>query len=210
MTNGERIQTILDVDRDCTEVHGENGTMTFTVTQDFWNAEYKEPTTKNDLGVDCISRDDVRDVMQELWGTSGELMDRLMALPSVTPQYSSGLEKNSKKLEKDFGELDCISRADAIHAVSEALKHTFVEYENIANKVIGKLPSVTPQWTPVSKESPTEFNRVICCTDEDEIFFATYLGKLDGSDCFDDEEGMMWEGDVIAWMSIPEPYRKEK
>lgn len=41
---------------------------------------------KNDLGVDCISRDDVWDVMQELWGTSGELMDRLMALPSVTLQ----------------------------------------------------------------------------------------------------------------------------
>lgn len=46
MTNGEKIQTILNVDRDCTEVHGENGTMTFTVTQEFWNAEYKEPTTK--------------------------------------------------------------------------------------------------------------------------------------------------------------------
>jgi len=43
-------------------------------------------TTKNDLGVDCISRDDVWDVMQELWGTSGELIDRLMSLPSVTPQ----------------------------------------------------------------------------------------------------------------------------
>ena len=43
MTNGEKIETILDVDKDCTEVHGENGTMTFTVTQDFWNAEYKEP-----------------------------------------------------------------------------------------------------------------------------------------------------------------------
>lgn len=43
MTNGEKIQTILDVDRDCTEVHGDNGTMTFTVTSDFWNAEYKEP-----------------------------------------------------------------------------------------------------------------------------------------------------------------------
>ena len=24
--------------------------------EDWWNAEYKEPTTKNDLGVDCISR----------------------------------------------------------------------------------------------------------------------------------------------------------
>ena len=46
----------------------------------------QEPTTKNNLGVDCISRDDVRDVMQELWGTSGELMDRLMALPPATPQ----------------------------------------------------------------------------------------------------------------------------
>lgn len=44
MTNGEKIQTILDVDRDCTEVHGENGTMTFTVTQDFWNTEYKPKT----------------------------------------------------------------------------------------------------------------------------------------------------------------------
>lgn len=49
MTNGEKIQTILNVDRDCTEVHGENGTMTFTVTQDFWNAEYKEPDSVIDL-----------------------------------------------------------------------------------------------------------------------------------------------------------------
>ena len=54
-------------------------------TDEWLDSEYIEPTTKNDLGVDCISRDDVRDVMQELWGTSGELMDRLMALPSVTP-----------------------------------------------------------------------------------------------------------------------------
>ena len=35
---------------------------------------------------DAISRDAVWDVMQELWGTSGELLDRLMALPSVNPQ----------------------------------------------------------------------------------------------------------------------------
>lgn len=88
MTNGEKIQTILDVDRDCTEVHGDNGTMTFTVTSDFWNEEYKEPnksenptdsttdapennvgsiepTTKNDLGIDCISRADVNLIICE-------------------------------------------------------------------------------------------------------------------------------------------------
>ena len=58
MTNGEKIQTILNVDRDCIEVHGENGTMTFTVTQDWWNSEYKEPTTKNDEvieGCECFT-----------------------------------------------------------------------------------------------------------------------------------------------------------
>lgn len=50
----------------------------------------QEPTTKNKLGVDCISRDDVWDVMQELWGTSGELIDRLMSLPPVTPIRPKG------------------------------------------------------------------------------------------------------------------------
>jgi hypothetical protein len=40
---------------------------------------------------------------------------------------------------------DCISRADAIHAVSEALERAFVEHEDIANTLIGKLPTVTSQ-----------------------------------------------------------------
>ena len=105
MTNGEKIQTILDVDRDCTEVHGENGTMTFTVTQDFWNAEYQEPitkehqaesdkfdavfqdgynngytqarfdyeeepTTKNNLGVNCIDKTELLKAM-DTWDKFG-------------------------------------------------------------------------------------------------------------------------------------------
>ena len=61
MTNGEKIQTILDIDKDCTEVHGENGTMTFTVTQDFWNAEYKEPSG------DLISRKAVLDLIEHYY-----------------------------------------------------------------------------------------------------------------------------------------------
>ena len=40
---------------------------------------------------------------------------------------------------------DCINRKMAVEAVAEALKNTFVEYEDIAKKIIGKLPSVTPQ-----------------------------------------------------------------
>lgn len=37
-TKGDLINSILDVDKDCTDVHGENGTMTFTVTQEWWDS----------------------------------------------------------------------------------------------------------------------------------------------------------------------------
>ena len=40
---------------------------------------------------------------------------------------------------------DAISRQDAIKKVSEILKGVFVEYEDIAQKAMGLLPSVTPQ-----------------------------------------------------------------
>lgn len=64
MTNGEKIQSILNVDGDCTEVHGNNGTMTFTVTSDFWDSEYEEPTFKNDLTAHYISKEDAIKTIQ--------------------------------------------------------------------------------------------------------------------------------------------------
>ena len=67
MTNGEKIQEIfLDI-KIITQYDNPFGDrfMVFTlnnkvmqVNLDWWNAEYKEPTTKNDLGIDCISRTD--------------------------------------------------------------------------------------------------------------------------------------------------------
>ena len=65
-------------------------------------------------------------------------------------------------------------------------------------------------WIPVSERLPKEYADVICCTDAEEVFIASYLGKLDdGTECFDDDNGMMCEGDVIAWMPLPEPYKGE-
>lgn len=52
---------------------------------------------------DLISRQAVWDVMQELWVTSGELIDRLMTLPSVNPQ-----EPKTGQYEKHIDHTDCI------------------------------------------------------------------------------------------------------
>lgn len=124
MTNGEKIQTILDVDRDCTEVHGENGTMTFTVTQDFWNAEYNEPTTKNDLGVDCIDRQATLDAIIKRLGIKNEtylleaervIYQQILAMPSVTPQEPilDKIREEIKVMTSNRGFLSC--SVDHIH-----------------------------------------------------------------------------------------------
>ena len=53
---------------------------------------FEEPTTKNDLGVDCISRAEVLRLMKDNWHTHNgdwamqESMDDIRALPSATPQ----------------------------------------------------------------------------------------------------------------------------
>ena len=61
---------------------------------------------------------------------------------------SSGLEKNSKKLEKDFGESDCISREDALMCLTGMFENR--EYEpseliKIFARRIKTLSPVTPQ-----------------------------------------------------------------
>lgn len=74
------------------------------------------------------------------------------------------------------------------------------------NKILEEM--YKPKWIPCSERLPEEYAYVICCTDAEEVFIATYLGKMnDGVDCFDDNDGMMWEGDIIAWMPLPTPYQ---
>ncbi len=63
---------------------------------------------------------------------------------------SSELEKNSKKLEKDFGELDCISREQALRELKESAEHHANDSREEVllrrdRDIIRALPSVTPQ-----------------------------------------------------------------
>ena len=45
----------------------------------------QEPTTKNDLGVDCISRFEVTEILNSEYDID-KMLDRVDELPSVTPQ----------------------------------------------------------------------------------------------------------------------------
>ena len=99
-------------------------------TDEAYQLEY-ERTTKNDLGIDKTFYEQIVEYCNEHF------------LVLVEKDVWEDARK-ALTTKNDLG-IDCISRADAIHAVSEALERTFVEHEDIANKLIGKLPPVTPQ-----------------------------------------------------------------
>ena len=104
MTNGERIQSIfpnitsrLDAEAGMIITKwADNTTKCFKAS--WWNAEYKEPITKNDSGVDCVSRayllDDIRyhTVFNDDTGNFEDVVYRedIEKAPSVTPQPKTG------------------------------------------------------------------------------------------------------------------------
>jgi len=209
--------------------------------------DYFISTTKNDLEVDCISREqalkELKESAEHHANDSREEVllrrdrDIIRALPSVTPQLSSELEKNSKKLEKDFGELDCISRAQTQTEIEmNASRYTIakerggmgqVEWSDQLIKVsdavdiIRHLPSVTPQeprWISTSERLPDseygESDSVLVCFEnetQDVLYF-------DGSNwCYPTGETYIsvnpnndWHNKVIAWMPLPSSYSEVK
>ena len=119
---------------------------------------------------------------------------------------------------------DLISRQAAIDAVAEGLKRTFVEYRDIAEKMLNKLPSAQPEsephCTPCSEELPKENGHYLVtfhqtATEEDLGF------DMDDTDVrkmrYDTKHGWRtprhipsWINDavvstVLAWMPLPEP-----
>lgn len=131
----------------------------------------------------------------------------------TTENDSSELAKNSKKLEKDFGESDCISRKTIL---DELEKWDWQElYLPIHFKqMLDELPSVTPQeprWIPVSERMPEE-NRTVIASTKHGVYPEARYTKEDGWEWAYESGADYWEEigcNVLAWMPLPEPYKAE-
>lgn len=101
---------------------------------------------------------------------------------------------------------DYISRADAIEAVSDS--YDFID----AIKAIEALPSAEAEWIPCSERLPSESGEYICTlpfgdNDNNEVYVWA-LSFYNGRFYDDDEEwGMTFYDDVIAWQPLPKPYK---
>jgi len=100
MTNGEKIKEIFPNTKIITQYDNPFGDrfIVFTLNNEdmevnlnWWNAEYKEPTT-NDLEVDCISRKRVLEWLENATDDSIEhaIDSHLEFIPSITPIRPKG------------------------------------------------------------------------------------------------------------------------
>lgn len=69
-------------------------------------------------------------------------------------------------------------------------------------------PFKTDAWIPVHKGKPEEGERVLLCSDNNEITIGWWSNKYIQFDSWDDSIEM--EGHVIAWMPMPEAWKGEE
>lgn len=147
---------------------------------------------------DCISRKAVLSTLDNMDSALDEdrtvdsykelLKECYKVLPSVTPQLSSELDKNSQKLEKNFDELDCISRKSVITII----QNHWWNCRDI-DKLVNELPSVTPQeprkghWIKIGDRGLGWSDTVICKCSECE-YQKEFRGKFDGHNLIVDTE----------------------
>ena len=146
------------------------------------------------------------------------------------------LENYVKMLEQQPCE-DCISREQTLKAFAEkcggecaCCKYNGSGYDNAENcKLIKSMPSVTPQqtrWIPIKIRPMTEEEKeeigheyafMYDCPlpdDGQDVLITDCFGNIEVDTFCRDNEGVYFEnncddGDVIAWMPLPEPYNEE-
>jgi hypothetical protein len=94
---------------------------------------------------------------------------------------------------------------DAIDAVAEGLKRTFVEYRDVAEKMLNKVPSAEPQWVLCSERLPESDGRYLvttavgfCKVTTMRFWTGHYWWQLESTQA-------VLDGNVLAWAELPEP-----
>ena len=100
---------------------------------------------------------------------------------------------------------DLISRKAAIDAVAEGLKNTFIEYRDVAEKMIGKIPSAQ-HWIPCSERLPEEDEQVFVYLFDDSPYIAWFCGGRWHTEEFTLDK----DDEPTAWMPLPALYEERQ
>jgi hypothetical protein len=157
MTNGEMIQKVFDCevceplpeDDIIHVIFSDKNDSAIGFDWSWWNMEYKEPTAKNNLGADCISRTSALDSINWAYNLS-DAYQKINDLPSVTPQEPT---------DKIFTKTD-------IDAIAKALNEG---WELRANEVLDKLRAeIAELWHqyPMGHDYELAINRCLKVIDK--------------------------------------------
>lgn len=181
-----------------------------------------------------ISRQDAINLVEDMFDRRRDytkmLVNQFKALPSADRPSCSEKPNNSDLIRRRdaIRILACEMRAEAM---SEGCGDYLVEdYIPEATEWMNDAPSVKPktgEWIPIKWHEITDEEREregypkdwvvhIDCdmpNDGDEILVQTKNGYIRWDVCYEDGEfsldsGWDWIEDIVAWMPLPEPYRK--
>lgn len=147
MTNGEKIREVFPNARikyhKATDLVDEHVTVFINgcdtcqdYSMDWWDSEYKEPATKSDLGVDCISREAVLNKILKFSVTDGRsvsvtgLWTEVNELPSVTPIRPKGYWIDTREISTN-------RRGQIVHEVICSECSGIAYFRSMGNKYIG-------------------------------------------------------------------------
>ena len=170
---------------------------------------------------DLISREDAINRFCE-FGTQAERRGKTM-MTMVDAKYAfietlESIPSVSEKPQPRVETSDLISRADALEQMAQAecgLHYEDCEADNCSCPYIGRILDIPPtesdtvEWIPVSEKLPNTYEEVIVSIIDDSadsrLEETTVAWRLDeywisGNDTI---------GEVVAWMPLPKPYRKD-
>lgn len=107
---------------------------------------------------------------------------------------------------------DTINRQDAINGIIKSCfgQANVVQAEAAIIQYIKRIPSVQPkqQWILCSEKLPKKYSDVLCCDTYGEYIIGIPFEDEESNTGFSVENDGIYMIDCIAWMPLPEPYKK--